>query len=338
MNNKPVPPGPGPRFKPRVAQTKFAQNQKSSGAPLAYRPQPVPKVLQLKRHEVAKSRAIAGPQNTVRPPANAPALPKVTPKTGAVQRSNVHQHQPATTNRTAQAPALMKPSCVQAKASSSSRNTWSIRKPLPGNVGPPGIRRGSIIQRSESAVAAVKVVPKDDLKHAAALNEMASKLHGIAGGTSQNTTGVGKLKNGTLIAYTQLSVDKIKEAAKAMGIDQVANTKGAGYHVEVSMFIDHGDNLQAVGASQGFCPHCKQFLIAKGISRIGADRSTNDQVWYSPEFFNRKEKSPIGAAYPWAYMKDEVQGKRVTYATRAAYVAMFKEVTGGSPDWMSDDE
>lgn len=330
-NNKSAPRGPGLQFKPLVVQTKFRTvAQKSSPAPpVAYRPQPVPKVLQLKRHEV---RATPAAQNVARSSSNPPAQLKAAPKTGGNQPSNVHQHQPGTTNRVTKSPGVMKPSCVQAKT-----NAWSMRKPLPGNVGPGGIRRGNTIQRSEGAVA-VKEVAKDDVKHAAKLSEMAAKLHAIAGGTSQNTTGVGKLKNGKLIAYTQLSADKIKEAAQAMGIDHVANTKGAGYHVEVSMFIDYGDNLQAVGASQGFCPHCKEFLIAKGITRIGVDRPTKDQVWYSPEFYNRKEKSPISAPYPWAYMKDEVQGKRVTYVTRAAYLAMFKEVTGGSPDWMSDDE
>ena len=99
-------------------------------------------------------------------------------------------------------------------------------------------------------------------------------------------------------------MDKIRDAAAAMGIDQVANTKGPGFHVEVSMFIDYGDDLQAVGASQGFCPHCQQFLTAKGITMIGPPRSTNDQVWYSPEFYSRKEKSPMVRRTPGHYMKD----------------------------------
>src|SRR5690349_5432789 len=119
-NNKP---GPRSQFKPQVAQAKFRVIQKSPAAPLAYRPQPVPKVLQLKRHEVGKPRATVETQNVARA-SNLAAQPKVAPKTAAVQRSNVHQHQPVT----------VKPSCVQAKTNSSLRNAWSIRKPLPGNI------------------------------------------------------------------------------------------------------------------------------------------------------------------------------------------------------------
>ena len=68
--------------------------------------------------------------------------------------------------------------------SSSLPNKWSIRKPLPGIA---GIRRGTTIQRAESGAVAVA---KDDVEHAAKLNEMATKLHAIAGGSGQNTTRV----------------------------------------------------------------------------------------------------------------------------------------------------
>jgi hypothetical protein len=298
------PTDPRSQFKLQVAQAKF--RAVAPVAPLAYCPQPVPKVLQLKRHEVKKSGGIAAPQDSV-------------------------------LNRVAQPRGQAKPPCVQAKTSGLQNSPlgWSVRKPPSVNV----VRPGHSIQLAAAKAApmaeAVEVEAKAEVKVPAKLCDIAALLHKAAGGSNQNTTGVAKLNNGKLVAYTQLSVDKIAEAAKAFGISAVAKTKGAGYHVEVSMYIDHQEDIQAIGASQGFCPHCRVFLKAKGIDKEGDDRPTNDQVWYSPEFYFKTEKQPKTAPYPWAYELDSVEGRRVTHKTRAAYIKWYRSRTDGDdPPWL----
>jgi hypothetical protein len=311
------PTDPRSQFQPPVAQAKFR-----AVAPLAYRPQPVPRVLQLKRHEVKRSGEIAAPQNAVRSPFISPAPQMVSP----------------ILNRVAQPRGQAKPPCVQAKMSSSLRNNplgWSVRKPPSVN----GVHRGHSIQLAAAKAApmaeAVEVEAKAEVKMPAKLCDLAALIHKEAGGSNQNTTGVARLKNGKLVVYTQLSVATVAEAAKAFGIAAVTKTKGAGYHVEVSMYIDHEDDLVAIGASQGFCPHCRVFLKAKGIEKQGDDRPTNDQVWYSPEFYLKREKEPKTAPYPWAYELDSVEGRRVTHKTRAAYIKWYRARTDGEdPPWL----
>ena len=361
------PPDSRPQFKPQVAQAKFgavasavrfdpvssktsrinrthaassgsfANERKSSiSGPLAYRPQPVPKVLQLKRHEVKK---LAQPQNAARSPFITPTPQRILPKSAGLGRPDAHRHQ-AARNRATQSPAHAP--CVQAKTSVSLRNNpmaWPVRKPPSGNI----LRTSRSIQLAAAPAAAAAAVAVDveaeeaELKgevKGSKLSEIAKKLHDVGGGTNQNTTGVARLKGGKLVAYTQLSVEKISEMAAALGIAKVYKTKGAGYHVEVSMYIDHEDDIQAIGASQGFCPHCRQFLTAKKITMDGPMRATNDQVWYSPEFYLKIEKQPKTAPYPWAYERDEVEGRRVTHKTRAGYVVWYKGRTDGAyPPW-----
>jgi hypothetical protein len=287
---------PRPQLKPQVVQSKSR-----AAAPHAYRPQSVPKVLQLKRHEVKKLGGVAQPRSPLVPQAQ-----KVFQKTTNLSRPDVHRHQTATT----QSLGHVKPHCVQAKTSSRLRNNplaWSIRKSQPANV----IRQSHSIQlAAEAAEAKVEVK--------LSLADIANKIHVAAGGTGHNTTGVARLKDGKLVVCTQLPLPAVEKQAAKFGITEVRETLGVGYHCEVTLFFYHGKKIAAIGASQGFCPHCQIFLLAKGIPMDGAPRDTPDQVWYCPEHFLGKEKT-AGAAYPWAFLLDPITHKRVTYATKAAY-------------------
>jgi len=324
------------KFKPVVAQFKTAGTNPAV-APPVYRPQTVPKVLQLKRHEVKKMGGIVVTQNAAGSSLLPAAPPKILQKKVGPNRPDVHRHQVTTTNRTTQPSGHAKPCCVQAKANRGLRNNSlaSVPKPRFANVGRPGrsIQLAAKAKAAPMEVEAVEAESKDDVKKALLLNDIAKKLHAAGGGTGQNTTGVALLTDGRIVAATQLSPAKLSATAALMGVADVSKTKGAGFHCEVSLYIDYGALIQAVSASQGFCPHCQEFLNAKGIKRVGPDRDTNDQVWYSPERYYGKEKDPIGAAYPWAYEKDPVEQVRVTYKTKAAYAAQYKARTGSELPW-----
>jgi hypothetical protein len=174
-----------------------------------------------------------------------------------------------------------------------------------------------------SRVKGKQVIKK--LKIEEKLNEIAKAIHKAAGGSSsKSTTGVGRLSDDTLVVATQVGLGAVQAAAKEYGIpaDRVMKTYGAGYHTEVSLYITYGDELVAVGASQGFCPDCQLFLKAKHIAMEGSMRETLDQVWYCPEFYPdaAHEKNPINAPYPYALEKDAaVTNSQVEYRTKAEY-------------------
>ena len=159
-----------------------------------------------------------------------------------------------------------------------------------------------------------------------------STLAGIAtaihvGDTSKSTTGVARLKNGELVAATQGSVDDVKQKAKEKNIKlkDVIKTLGAGYHCEVTLYIQYGASVEAMGASQGFCPHCQGFLTDRKIKMDGPNRSTKDQVWRSPEYYAGKEIE--GKGYPWVFMKIEPENQRKEFKTKAEYDEWFKSRT-----------
>jgi hypothetical protein len=174
-----------------------------------------------------------------------------------------------------------------------------------------------------SKVKGKRVIKK--LKIEEKLNEIAKAIHKAAGGSSsKSTTGVGRLSNGALVVATQVGLGAVQAAAKEYDIpaDRVMKTYGPGYHTEVSLYITYGDELVAVGASQGFCPDCQLFLKAKHIAMEGSMRETLDQVWYCPEFYPKakKEKNPVDAPYPYALEKDAaVSNSQVEYRTKAEY-------------------
>ena len=60
----------------------------------------------------------------------------------------------------------------------------------------------------------------------------------------------------------------------------------------------------------------------------GPPRKTRDQVWRSPEFRAGKEV-PVGATYPWVYFLDDIEGKRLTFDTKADYDEWYKKRTKG---------
>ena len=125
------------------------------------------------------------------------------------------------------------------------------------------------------------------------------------------------LADKTLVLATQLSENNkaLLSAAEQLGIGSVYKTLGAGYHVETTLYILHND-LAKVGASQGVCPDCREFLKARGIERFGGDRETPDQAWRSPEHYNNEEKNPIDAKYPWAFLLDDISGTRLRFETK----------------------
>jgi len=189
----------------------------------------------------------------------------------------------------------------------------SIRIQRPVALGAFGIAR--TLQRASEVKTAPTVA-------AEGLNAMATKIHGKAGGSTQNTTAVAKLKNGDYVVATQLTLATIQSAAAEIyGIasDKVQKSATAGVHMEVALYRAYGATLVAVGASQGFCPYCREFLNAKAISMEGAERATPCQVWKSPEFMEGKEKAVLTAAYPWYFFKDEVEGKRMRFDTKAEF-------------------
>jgi len=160
------------------------------------------------------------------------------------------------------------------------------------------------------------------------LASIAKTIH--VGSLSQSTTGLARLKSGKLVAATQAPVDQVKKKASESGVtlEDVISTYGPGYHCETSLYIKYGkDGISAMGASQGFCPHCQEFLTSKAIAMDGDKRSTRDQVWRSPEFMANTEVAS-GASYPWVYFKDDVEGKRVEFKTKAAYAEWHQQRTG----------
>src|SRR5205085_9934632 len=85
-----------------------------------------------------------------------------------------------------------------------------------------------------------------------------------------------------------------------------------------------------VGASQGFCPHCQNFLKDKGITKIGTDRETFDQVWYSPEHYSGVEKMG-GASYPWAFYLVQPGNIRTEFKTKADHEKFLQSQGVGQP-------
>ena len=164
---------------------------------------------------------------------------------------------------------------------------------------------------------------------ATSLNTIAKELHAAGEGSeNQSTTGVGRLANGTLVVATQIAITAAmlgKAAEYGIATGDVFQTYGAGYHVEVSMYIKYRAQLTAVGASQGFCPECQKFVKAKALRKEGEDRNTAAQVWYSPEFYDGVEKTPADADYLYALFKDDVEGKRIKFQTQKALLAWRKE-------------
>ena len=332
---------PRPQFKPQVAQSKsravapvtsvsFGRERNSSpSAPLAYRPQPVPKVLQLKRHEVKKLGGIAMPQNAVRSPFTPPAPQKVLPK--SLTPPSAPRPKAATS---AHSPRQAKPLCVQAKTSSSLPSrplAWSVPKHPSANVASRSIQLAAKAKLKK--VEEGEVDAKAEVKKGGTLSEIAKRIHLAAGGSpDKNTTGVARLKSGQLVVVTQLVLSKVVKAAAKEGIHTVTKTNGAGYHCEVSLFIKYGNKIKAIGASQGFCPHCAEFLLAKGISMVGELREADDQVWFCPEYFSGKEKEE-GAKYPWAKMLAQPENERIIFDTKAEFATWYKSRTGDDLPW-----
>lgn len=160
---------------------------------------------------------------------------------------------------------------------------------------------------------------------------IAKKIHeAIGGDLSQSTTGVGRLKDGTLVMVSQLGKsDKVKAAAAKFGIkpENVLESMDAGYHCEVTMYIAYRANLETVGASQDYCPLCWKFVQAKGIKTSGGgQRKTPPQVWRSPEYYDGQEITK-GATYPWLLVKIQPENERKTFNTKAEYDAWFKQRT-----------
>lgn len=56
-------------------------------------------------------------------------------------------------------------------------------------------------------------------------------------------------------------------------------------------------------------------------------RETPCQKWKSPEFLAGDENSPTTAAYPWYFFKDEIEGKRLTFQTKADFDDWVKKRT-----------
>lgn len=170
--------------------------------------------------------------------------------------------------------------------------------------------------------------PSKSSASSATLADLAKAIH--VGSLSQSTTGIARLKSGKLVAATQGSTSEVKKKAAEAGIEleDVMSTYGAGYHCEVSLYIKYGkDGISAMGASQGFCPHCQEFMTSKGIAMDGAKRATKDQVWRSPEFYSNVEVAS-SSTYPWVYFKDDVSGTRIQFETKAEYAEWYKERTG----------
>ena len=185
-----------------------------------------------------------------------------------------------------------------------------------------------VIPRSVIQRAAMDLEEVSSPSSSSTLASIAKTIH--VGSLSQSTTGIARLKSGKLVAATQSPVDQVKKKASENGVvlEDVISTYGAGYHCETSLYIKFGkDGISAMGASQGFCPHCQEFLTSKGITMDGDRRSTRDQVWRSPEFMANTEVAS-GASYPWVYFKDEVEGKRVEFKTKAAYAEWHLQRTG----------
>jgi hypothetical protein len=177
-----------------------------------------------------------------------------------------------------------------------------------------------------------EVKEKKDGEGEKPLNEIAQAIHMEAKGhASQNTTGVGRLKNGELVVATQISLEAVKKAANvSFGIEDknVMQTLGDGVHAEVTLFIEYGADLVKVGASQGFCPACYTFLNAKKIGMDGPKRTTNEQKWKSPENYAGREKDPKDAPYPWLYTLIEPEKERRTFQTKEEYQQWYKQRTG----------
>jgi len=141
---------------------------------------------------------------------------------------------------------------------------------------------------------------------------------------------VAKLSDGSYAVITQLTLDTVQTAAATLyGIakGRVEKSGDAGIHMEVAFFVKFGSELSAIGASQGFCPFCRLFLAAKTIPMEGPPRETPCQKWKSPEFLAGEEKSPTTAAYPWYFFKDEIEGKRLAFKTKADYDDWIKKRT-----------
>lgn len=204
------------------------------------------------------------------------------------------------------------PSRVQTRPAAQRKAPPTLQRKVATHVNaPPAWRGAGVIQRASTGVAT-----------ATSLASTAKAIHLAAkGDPSQSTTGVARLKNGTLVVATQLSLEAVQGVVEAYGISpgNVMKTLGAGYHTEVSLYIKYGSDISAIGASQGFCPHCQQFLTAKSITMDGPPRSTRDQVWRSPEYYKGEEKAPTTAPYPWVYFRDELEGKRFEFATREEF-------------------
>jgi Domain of unknown function (DUF4157) len=174
----------------------------------------------------------------------------------------------------------------------------------------------------------------DDAQNAA-LAQIAEAIHKTAGGNpNTNTTGVAELKNGTLVVATQLSPTNkaLRYVAELFGIkpEHIYKTLGAGYHVETTLYIKFAKlvGLRAVGASQGFCPDCQEFLEAKDIEKDGEDRTTMDTTWHSPEYYDDEEKQPITAPYPYTRQKDaRVSNEVIRYTTQAEYTIVQEAQT-----------
>jgi hypothetical protein len=218
---------------------------------------------------------------------------------------------------------------------------WLNENDLPLTVasvlGPLPAASPSKKNKGKSPIKEVKV-KKQQKSGEKPLNEIAQEIHREAKGhASSNTTGVGRLKSGQLVVATQVKLEAMGTAAQKLyqiGDQYVMATLGSGYHAEVTLYIVYGDELVWVGASQGFCPACHDFLTHKKIGMDGERRSTSEQVWRSPEYYYKVEKEK-GAPYPWLYELIEPDKVRMVFKTMAEYKDWYKARTGD--DWPPEE-